>query len=126
MTCFWDGLLKGLIYHKLIETNSNYNNFINYLKKKCNRTNQDIRVNDMKITPKQKIENILHIKNLITSKINQGYDCSTFDPVLIIVCDIFSVNIIHKYRGTNIRYECNNSIDTIYFCSNQSHFWYVN
>lgn len=125
MTCFWDGLIKGLIQHKIIETNSNYYNFINYLKKKSNKINQNVKVNGKCVSPKQKLENIEHIKNIDISKINQGYDCSTFDPVLIFVCDLFSINIVHKFIGLYIKYECNNNIDTLYFCSNIGHFWYV-
>jgi len=126
MTCFWDGLLKGLIHHKIIETNSNYNNFINYLKRKSNKLDQNIKVNGNYLSPQQKLENKEHIKNLDISKIHQGYDCSTFDPVLIFVCNAFFVNIIHKFMGLCIKYECEDNIDTLCFCSNQGHFWYVN
>lgn len=125
MTCFWDGILKGLIVHRIIETNSNYQNFIDYLKKKCNCVDQNIKVNGMNITHNQKLENIQHIKNLDILKLYQGYYCSTFDPVLIFICSIFLVNIVHKYNNIDIIYECENCIDTLHFCSNSGHFWFV-
>ena len=65
------------------------------------------------------------VDELDIKSIHNGYLCSTCDPYLILVSDIFNVNIQHKYLNSTIEYKNiknNNNNRSIYVKSNQGHF----
>jgi len=62
------------------------------------------------------------IKDFNENNINQGYDCSSCDPFMILLCELFKININYDYNGNNIQYMIDNSRKTIKYSSNQSHF----
>lgn len=115
MSCFWVGIntkLKlGLAPAKLIE----------HLKKNNRKTNITWKSGgeELTLTDKQKEENKEAISCL---KLENGYLCSTFDPVLFLVAEIYEVNIIHKYNGVRIEYVHPKSDKTVNFNSSKSHF----
>ena len=75
-------------------------------------------------------ENYEHIKDFIenngkdlNSIINSGYLCSVCDPFLILICQLFRLEIHHKYLDNTMIYK--NTINCrriIRFKSNRGHF----
>jgi len=127
MTCFWDGILSSLDNHdlKLIDISEKppILQFINTLKNKNTKTNH-ILWNNNQITSKQLIENFTHVKDFSTSNINNGYLCSTFEPFLFLIAQLFSIDIIHNYNGNIIKYtNIEKSRKTVKYKSNTGHFW---
>ena len=45
-----------------------------------------------------------HIKNYDVNTVNNGYLCSCCDPFLILICEIFNINITNNYNGVKIYY----------------------
>jgi len=127
MTCFWDGILSSLDNHDLklidISIKPPILQFINTLKNKNTKTNH-ILWNNNQITSKQLIENFTHVKDFSTSNINNGYLCSTFEPFLFLIAQLFSIDIIHNYNGNIIKYtNIEKSRKTVKYKSNTGHFW---
>ena len=117
MTCFWDGIRNGLNINK-----SNLE-FILYLKSN-NTKDLHIICNDCNLIEKQLDENFQHINEYNENNINNGYDCSSCDPFLILICHIYNININHNYNGFLIKYINNYDYKTILFQSNSNHFWF--
>lgn len=121
MSCFWSGIIQGLKNNTLIEDVS-ITNLIKYLKE--NNNNVNIICNGEQVSDKQCEEIKEHIKSLSDLNINNGYDCSTFDPVLLLICELFQISIIHKYNGVIIKYDHPKPIKQITYQSSSNHFWY--
>jgi hypothetical protein len=121
MTCVWDSLRKALkIDHKVTSPR-----FCEWLILH-NSLTVDVTVNDEKITSKQLEENFMRISALEPDKIGEGYLCSTFDPLLILVCQLFKITIIHNYlRKHQIIYRNskNTTNKTITIHSDKGHAW---
>ena len=47
--------------------------------------------------------------------------CSTFDPFLMLVCDLFNISIKHKYQGHLIEYKIDNPTKIIGLSSDMGH-----
>jgi hypothetical protein len=125
MTCYWDGLLRSLDHEDLTLLNSNKNiNNINFilLLKKNNKLCENVKWQNIFLSKKLLEENYEMIKGFNENNINQGYDCSSCDPFMILLCELFKININYDYNGNNIQYMIDNSRKTINYKSNQSHF----
>jgi hypothetical protein len=129
MTCFWDGILKRISFNKInnvldAKKRCNVQQFINLLKKNARKTT-NVKWQGNKLSEKELVENLEHIKTFDVSTIRHGYDCSGCDPFLLLICELFKVNIIHTYCKHKIKYEyiSNEKINTIRFQSNRGHFW---
>ena len=132
MTCFWRGIIaeidsesfKNIFgYTKSLKTSPE--EFINLLKSQAVLTSQ-VKWNGSFLTHKEMKENFEHIKSLDTRLINQGYDCSSCDPVLLLICQLSKRNIEHNYlQKYLIKYQhANPTIEQpLCFASNQGHFW---
>jgi hypothetical protein len=119
MSCFWTGLLQGykltwsitelltFLYDKAIET-------------KC------VTWNGIKPTIQQLQENLEAIQPIKELRVNEGYLCSTFDPVLMLMCELFGGIIEHNYMSNLIIYKniCKDG-PHVRFESSSSHFWFV-
>ncbi len=123
MTCVWDGLVFGL---KTLDYNMNIHELVDFIKHN-NKETSHVTINDRYLTKQEIIENMEHIK--LISNINDGYLCSTSDPLFCLVAELFNINIIHEYnsiiKGNNnkaiINYvTCSNK--TLYVSSNTNHF----
>ena len=125
MTCFWDGLLRNLNQEdfNLLNSKKNINNkdFILLLKKN-NKLCENVKWQNNFLSKKLLEENYEMIKDFNENNINQGYDCSSCDPFMILLCELFKININYDYNGNNIQYMIDNSRKTINYSSNQSHF----
>ncbi len=115
MTCLWDALRNKL------QVKENNKDFILYLKK-SNKMNNSILWNNEKLSVKQLEENFEHIQNFDETKIGDGYDCSTCDPFLILICEIYDVNIHHNYNGHIMKYVKGEQCKILNFNSNSGHF----
>ena len=127
MSCFWDTLINRLkkedISKLLNITDYTPKVFSNALKNE-NKKIENVLWNGNTLSEKEKIENFEHIKEYDINTIKNGYLCSTCDPFLILLSEIFQIKIIHHYDGVIINYEnqlkINNEI-TIH--SNKGHMW---
>jgi len=123
MTCFWDAILRGLPLELFHSYKPDVNNFIYFLKNNNKETlNVQILPFNIFLTKQRLEENIEWIKNLNILKINQGYNCSSVDPFLCLISELFKINIIHTFYGEKIIY--NNILQkngTLYLNSQNGH-----
>ena len=127
MTCFWDGILRSLDdkdFSRVGTTKSHIKSFIQFLKSK-NTKNITTTWNGNKFTEKQCEENYQHVTNYNIDSIYGGYDCSTCDPFLILITQIFSLNTTHKYMGCTISYQACGYVKNVNYGSNMGHFYFV-
>lgn len=127
MTCFWDGLMKGLKDYDFEKLNLKKTNRINLIKILKTKNIETINVfwNNKKIHKKELEENFIAVKNYDISKIGNGHLCSTGDYMLLLICEIFNVNIYHKYLQKTMKYEKPNNKINLHFQSDRGHFWFV-
>lgn len=125
MTCFWSGILNGLPAEEFDvvfnEPKPNINAFINLLKKNNVKTDK-VKWNGDALTEKQFEENHEHVNCYDVNNSRNGYLCSTCDPFLLLVCQLFQVNITHNYCGNPVKYEVENPKFVLFFSSNTGHF----
>ena len=125
MTCFWDGILHNLTkedFRKTFDVKKPSNVNLVKMLQENNRKTKNILWNGEKLTQQQLEENYQHIKDFNVKSISAGYLCSTCDPFLLLICELFKVNINHNYCGYKMKYRINNSIKTLNFKSDRGHF----
>jgi len=144
MTCVWDSLIKGIPIDQLNEVIGNkkkldpskkkkYDHkekslkkdlkrdiFVKYLQKNIRKTSK-VSVNGEQLTEQQINENFKAIQSLSANNICDGYYCSTCDPFLILVCELFECSIFHTYMNSHIKYECTDSKFIMYLRSSSTH-----
>jgi hypothetical protein len=106
MTCFWDGLIAGLGQSRITEIlniDSEPAKFIETLKNKNGMT-YNVLWNGQKISDKEQYENMTAIKNINIDNIYNGYTCSSSDPFLFLISQIFNVNINFSFNKIPIYY----------------------
>lgn len=114
MTCFWDSIIHGLECNHTRPVS-----FIEYLKSE-NRETASVLVNDKPLTNLEKKENFEAIKEL---RLENGYLCSTSDPLLCLVSEIFQIQIIHIMNGCKTVYRFKDgSLDrSLHLTSSKTH-----
>lgn len=125
MTCFWDGILHHLKdddFQKVFQINKPSNKDFVKLLKNNNRKTKNIKWNGETLSVKQLEENFIHIKDFNENSINKGYLCSICDPFLILISEIFILNINHNYCGNIMKYTNNQGTRILNFKSNKGHF----
>ena len=130
MTCFWKGIIKGLQRDDFEYVTKMKNcrkptikEFIIFLKN-SNLMTKNIIWNGSKLSNMELQENMHAIKTFNINNINNGYGCSTCDPFLLLICELFCVNINHYYLNRIMKYENKKeSRKIITFRSNYGHFW---
>ena len=75
------------------------------------------------LTKQEKEEHFTHIKDYNINGIRQGHLCSTCDSFLLLISDIFKINIHHQYLNINIQYTTESPRRILKFSSNHGHFW---
>lgn len=135
MTCFWDGIMRELknnyIELPICTIHLNTHTFATFLKSRNTKTyNINWSGSDSKLVsgthlPEKLLnENYKSIQEFDVNSIYNGYDCSTCDPFLLLICELFYVSIIHNFNGIIIKYTNtykNRAI--LQFHSNSHHFW---
>ena len=105
MSCFWDSLLQKINKGDL--QNKNINNpqdLAEYLQKN-NTITDNVLWNEESLSTKQMEENKEHITDYDKATMSQGYLCSTCDPFLLLICELFDITIKNNYNGTQITYK---------------------
>ena len=130
MTCFWDGILTAIddnLFQKVLgKPKCMVKCFITELKMH-NKQTQNVLWNGSPLINQQLEENFQAVNEFNINGIYGGYDCSTFDPFLFLVSEIFNVDIIHNFNGAIINYNnINNIHGKISFASDRGHFWFCN
>lgn len=125
MTCFWDGIIKAC--HRAIHTPHDISpsEFATFMQHK-NRLTSSILWNGSYLTTKQLKENMEAVHCYGIKNINNGYDCSTCDPFLLLICEVCLVHINHTYCGKLITYrhrKQHKQIPCLHFKSNSHHFY---
>ena len=129
MTCFWDGIINQLRpedYARIgFNPPANAHELV-ILLKHFNRKTPCVRWNDTTLTAKQMEENLEHINSFNSNSIHNGYDCSICDPFLLLVTDLFEVEVRHRYLGVHMmKYQPCINVKTrrvIRFTSDSGHF----
>ena len=128
--CFWNGILCKLNDEDYKFANFYFNkskdnravSLIEQLKSKNLKTNK-IQWQNTLLSKKEINENYVHINDFQIDSINKGYDCSTCDPFLLLLAEIFHLEIVHQYCGHDILYKSENPRRRVLFYSNRGHFW---
>ena len=126
MTCFWKGLLScldeqdfALLQTRKPRTEADFA----YLLQHCNRAAKSVQWQNTVCPQQFRHECVEAVRNLKVSQIGGGYWCSTCDPFLLLVSELFQINIHHQYCGHLILYtNTKTARKTIYVKSNNSHF----
>ena len=95
MTCFWDSVIQGLRWSSSTGESSP-SSFIRFLKEN-NQETIGISINNILLTDQERQENREAIACL---ELEDGYPCSTSDPVLCLISFLFPVTIHHNLNGT--------------------------
>ena len=124
--CFWIGLLSKLnnidFQYALKQNKSNVDTFINLLQDNNLITNS-VKWQNTYLTNSELKENYSHIQNFNKNTINRGYDCSSCDPFLLLITQLFHIELVHQYCGHSIIYTVSNPRKTLHYFSNTHHFW---
>jgi len=132
MTCFWVGLLSILTKNDLNNTLKRHislgkprpTEFVKLLKKHAIETHH-VLWNGQKLRSQELKENLERINEFDVTKINDGYDCSSCDPYLLLICELFAVHIHHNFNGSMIKYthiRPANTTRILKVSSNRGHF----
>jgi hypothetical protein len=128
MTCFWDGIIQALEHsdYNTIGCNTmlNKHQLIEILKTKNIRVN-NVSWNGNKLPLQERNEHYDAVNNYDNCKIGGGHLCSSCDSFLLLISELFEVNIKHLYLNIEMEYKNNKAIKTLNFASNRGHFWKI-
>lgn len=125
MTCFWDGIIAVLQEHQLISGFPPTPHQLATFLKQNNRLTTNVTWQGSTLTNKQMNENYEHVRNYDISQIRNGYLCSTCDPFLLLIAQLFRINIKHEYVNSfiNYKYKCScGKTPVLRFRSDMGHF----
>ena len=121
MSCVFTGLINALHTNKFINRVSP-DKFMTNIKLLNEKTNR-VTCQGQKLSKKKLIENFNRIKSI--DNLYNGYLMSTEDPLLLLICQLYKVDIIHHFNGVIIKYEYKyKSKGILKVHSNLRHFWY--
>jgi len=129
MSCFWNSLLNTI---KTEDKNKYFNTFdmnltphnLAVILKEINTKTENVLWNNEELTEQQMNENKESIDNYNKNTVNDGYYCSTFEPILFLLVEYLNITIIHDYNKNIIKYSHKkNNRYTIHIYSNSNHCW---
>lgn len=128
MSCFWIGIISAFSIKEFQNAFPSHTNNhkpnpkqLIQLFKKYNKKTHNVTWNGDTLSEQELQENLTCIKEYNVNSFNQGHWCSTCDPFILLTCELFNVNIEHKYMKTSIIYNSNGAKKTIRFKSNRGH-----
>lgn len=129
MTCFWDGNIAAIGINLLKEVlgcdcKPNPQKFVKLLKVRAIKT-RNMMWNGETLGEQILTDNLTSIKNLNVNVIHKGYDCSSCDPYLLLIGELFKINIQHNFNGTVINYKNIHATKIMIVGSSTSHFYCV-
>ena len=125
MTCFWDGVMKSLNkndFDLINEKKSSHIELITMLKR---RKTPMINVlwENKKLSENEIKEHLSAIDEYDVNGIPGGHLTSSCDSFLLLICELFKVNIEHMYMIHTIKYSnTKEARKTLYYSSNNKHF----
>lgn len=138
MSCFWNGILKQLRIHRkdlpllFQPVPSNATELVIFFKKN-NIDATNVEVNGMRLTENQVKENRNAVQvGYRAEDVDKGTLVSTFDPILILLCQLTRMDICHMYMKNMVTYkyineengeETRKNVPVLEFHSNRGHFW---
>ena len=127
MTCFWRGLIKQLTVDDFtrafkIKHKPDYKEFVKLLIQ-SNTKLINVKHNGTALSEKQINEALEHIDSINIKKIGKGYFCSTCDPVIMLVAQLFTLSINHDYNGSVIKYTIDGAVRELNLRSNKTHMF---
>ena len=126
MTCFWSGILQALDdndFKFLGKKKMLRHDFVNFLKEN-NKLTVNVRWNGEDISKQEMKENYNGINNFDVKRITNGHPCGTCDLFLLLICELFYVDIEHYYLNNRMVYRnVKGSRKTLRFRSDFRHFW---
>jgi hypothetical protein len=125
MTCFWDSILSSLKVDDFTYINTNISNIKDLIKllKTKNQLIENVLWQNKELTKQEKEEHYEAIECYNISEINGGHLTSICDSFLLLICDIFYINIEHLYINYEIAYKNKKKTrKTLRFRSNNGHF----
>ena len=114
MTCFWDSLRSKL------NIRSDNISFISHLQHHNRETS--VLWNDTPLKLMELQENYYHVKKYDTSTIHNGYLCAACDPFLLLISDLYRVQIYNNYNGHVMVYTPDVIEKVLHFHSSTTHF----
>lgn len=124
MTCFWDSILTCLNNDDFIflghTSKLNREQFIYDLKNHNKLVTTEWCGSILK--NQEKNEHFQAIKNYNVKGIYNGHLTSICDSFLLLISDLFRININHRFINTNISYSVSNPRKTLSFTSDHGHF----
>lgn len=127
MTCFWDAIVQSLNKQDFLllgEKNFKLNkiSLINFLKKN-NKKPQDVLWQNQTLKKQELDEHVEAVKCYNINGIRRGHLTSTCDSFLLLICQLFRININHRYLRNIIQYKTKHKPRKVLnFRSNRGHF----
>jgi hypothetical protein len=129
MTCVWTALLAGLPADLFPGARKPPPEMFVSMLQAANRPTVRVCVNGRHLSDRNIDENMEWVRNLDPRGVHGGYQCSTADPFLLLVCELFHVNIEHSFTGlshgqwvqSTIRYTHDAPHRLLRVISNQGH-----
>jgi len=131
MTCFWNGILSRLSLENInkamnikLDIKPNPKEFVILLKNKATLS-VDVKWNYESLTQKLMEENMEWVNSYNVEHIYQGHDCSSCDPFLLLISQLFVVDICHTYNSKYVTYTNDKNLNGLIlnFMSDTGHFW---
>jgi hypothetical protein len=125
MTCFWDGIMKSLNkndFDLIGETKGTNIDFIKMLKR-VKIPMENVLWENQKLSSNEIKEHLKAIDEYDINGIPGGHLTSSCDSFLLLICELFKVNIEHMYMIHTIKYTNTNEVrKTLRYSSNDKHF----
>ena len=103
MTCVWDAILRRMTADEkaLLRGPASANTLLNWVQQQ-RITTPSVRVNGVALKPQELKENAERITSI--SNIHNGYDMSSSDPLMCLLCQRLGWDITVNFYGTHVRY----------------------
>lgn len=125
MTCVWQAILAGMSANMFeCQKKPDPLTFVRALKL-GNRKTRGMRVNGHLLRERELHENFEAVRDFQERSIHSGYYCSTSDPFLLLIADLYKLNIVHKYMQVTISYTNPEACRQIVVQSDAGHMSFV-
>ena len=126
MTCFWKGFMNCLsdtdvqFSRGLSRLPQHEHEFVHFLQKNNIRAN-DVSWQHQPVSSRLQEESFQAVKALESNTIGEGYWCSTCDPFILLISQLFQIDVHHRFCGHLVVYSVPHPRKTIYVTSDRGH-----